>query len=126
MGNKLFVLEKGNSLKMITLDDQVFEHQDESIPILSQEHEVHNKVDDFSFSNGKLYTCTTMGEVHISNKIDNTESDIKLDPMKTLSTKFIKQIACGTNHVLLLTKAGTLYTQGSGRHGVLGHGDEDD
>ena len=93
VGNKLFLLEKGNSLKMITLDDQVFEHQDEAIPILSQEYEVHNKIADFSFSNGKLYACTTMGEVHISSKINNAESEIKLEPMKTLSTKFIKQIA---------------------------------
>ena len=46
--------------------------------------------------------------------------------MASLGTKFIKQVACGNSHVLLLTKAGTLYTQGSGQYGVLGHGDEED
>ena len=60
------------------------------------------------------------------NKLSNYETEIKLQPMASLGTKFIKQVACGNSHVLLLTRAGTLYTQGIGRHGVLGHGDEED
>ena len=51
---------------------------------------------------------------------------IELERLPSLSTKFIKEVAWGNAHVLLLTKAGTLYTQGLGTHGVLGHGDEED
>jgi len=60
------------------------------------------------------------------NKLSNYEIEIELNPMASLGTKFIKQVACGSSHVLLLTRAGTVYTQGEGKHGVLGHGDEED
>lgn len=67
MGNKLFLLEKDNTLRMITLDDEVFEHHDDELPMLSNEYEIKQKVKDLDFTSNKLWICTTMGEVFMSN-----------------------------------------------------------
>ena len=43
-----------------------------------------------------------------------------------MSSNFVTQLACGSNHCLLLTSSGFLYSFGSGSNGRLGLGDEED
>ena len=38
----------------------------------------------------------------------------------------VKQVACGALHSMAVTRDGELYTWGYGKHGRLGHGDEED
>ena len=47
-------------------------------------------------------------------------------PLVGLFNKEVRSLAAGSNHVLALTKHGTVYTWGMGKDGRLGHDDYDD
>ena len=47
-------------------------------------------------------------------------------PIPTLLNKQVRHLAAGRDHVLALTKYGTVYSWGCGRDGRLGHGDYED
>ncbi|KAI7758163.1 hypothetical protein M8C21_007275, partial [Ambrosia artemisiifolia] len=75
---------------------------------------------------------TTSGHVYtmgsqIYGQLGNPQADGKL-PIRVegkLSKSFVEEIACGANHVAVLTSKTDVYTWGKGSNGQLGHGEID-
>ncbi|XP_038719650.1 PH, RCC1 and FYVE domains-containing protein 1-like isoform X1 [Tripterygium wilfordii] len=76
---------------------------------------------------------TTSGHVYtlgspVYGQLGNPQADGK-HPARVegkLSRIFVEEIACGANHVAVLTSKTEVYTWGKGANGRLGHGDTDD
>ncbi|KAI9505153.1 regulator of chromosome condensation 1/beta-lactamase-inhibitor protein II [Coemansia spiralis] len=62
------------------------------------------------------------GELALNSEIDNTLQLFCWTPIALPDNQHIKQIACGWNHTLLLTRSGQIYSCGSGAFGQLGTG----
>ncbi|CAN6461479.1 unnamed protein product [Victoria cruziana] len=69
----------------------------------------------------------TMGSV-AHGQLGNPQSDGKVPCLvqDRLVGEYIEDIACGSNHVAVLTSRSEVYTWGKGANGRLGHGDVDD
>ncbi|ONK71345.1 uncharacterized protein A4U43_C04F7520 [Asparagus officinalis] len=69
----------------------------------------------------------TMGST-VYGQLGNPLSDGKLPCLveDKLSTESVKDVACGSYHVAILTTRGEVYTWGKGANGRLGHGDLED
>jgi hypothetical protein len=53
-----------------------------------------------------------------------TVAPLTCKELTSLTGKRITRVACGSNHTLLVSAEGALYSFGNGRHGALGHGNE--
>ena len=79
-------------------------------------------------SDGKIYGVTKNGTIHVVT-IATTEDTVKSSTLQfgpTLSIPneiSIVQMACGIDHVLVVSKLGDLYSFGLNGRGQLGHGD---
>ena len=79
-------------------------------------------------SDGKIYALTKNGTIHVVTVV-TTEGTIKsstlqFGPAFPIPNKIsIVQMACGIDHVLLVSKLGDLYSFGLSGRGQLGHGD---
>lgn len=69
----------------------------------------------------------TMGST-VYGQLGNSHSDGKLPCLveDKLATESVKDVACGSYHVAVLTTRGEVYTWGKGANGQLGHGELDD
>ncbi|XP_020599320.1 uncharacterized protein LOC110038758 [Phalaenopsis equestris] len=69
----------------------------------------------------------TMGST-VYGQLGNTHSDGKLPCLveDKLANEFVKEVACGSYHVAVLTSRNEVYTWGKGANGRLGHGDLED
>ncbi|XP_027937629.1 PH, RCC1 and FYVE domains-containing protein 1-like [Vigna unguiculata] len=56
----------------------------------------------------------------------NSDGKVPILVRDKLVGEFVEEIACGANHVAVLTSRSELYTWGRGANGRLGHGDTDD
>lgn len=84
-------------------------------------HDKVNKMDFillhyWSFSNGTAYCLTTSGDIHVTG----TAPPLPTGP--PLLSK-VSLVANGSNHALILTDMGQVYSFGLGNHGQLGSGD---
>ncbi|PKU71059.1 PH, RCC1 and FYVE domains-containing protein 1-like isoform X2 [Dendrobium catenatum] len=76
---------------------------------------------------------TTSGNVFtigstVYGQLGNPHSDGKLPCLveDKLANEFVKEVACGSYHVAVLTSRNEVYTWGKGANGRLGHGDLED
>ncbi|KAH0471056.1 hypothetical protein IEQ34_000779 [Dendrobium chrysotoxum] len=76
---------------------------------------------------------TTSGNVFtigstVYGQLGNPHSDGKLPCLveDKLANEFVKEVACGSYHVAVLTSRNEVYTWGKGANGRLGHGDIED
>lgn len=69
----------------------------------------------------------TMGST-VYGQLGNPHSDGKLPCLvqDKLANEYVKEVACGSNHVAVLTSRSEVYTWGKGANGRLGHGDLED
>ncbi|PKA51694.1 Ultraviolet-B receptor UVR8 [Apostasia shenzhenica] len=69
----------------------------------------------------------TMGST-VYGQLGNPHSDGKLPSLveDKLVNESVKEVACGSYHVTILTSRGEVYTWGKGANGRLGHGDLED
>ncbi len=74
-------------------------------------------------SDGKLFAATLdCGEVY-QCVIPTPTSELTLGPVIAGLKSPITHISCGTDHVLMLSNSGAVYSFGLGSRGQLGHGD---
>eukprot|EP00300_Choanocystis_sp_HF-7_P019282 c20291_g1_i1.p1 GENE.c20291_g1_i1~~c20291_g1_i1.p1 ORF type:complete len:1112 (-),score=197.97 c20291_g1_i1:2283-5597(-) len=75
----------------------------------------------FAFGDGKY------GQLGINmDHLKRFEKREKLEPKYVAGVVNAKLVACGTNHTLVVTKDGKIFSFGRGQGGVLGHGDATD
>ncbi|KAK4337386.1 hypothetical protein RND71_044131 [Anisodus tanguticus] len=72
---------------------------------------------------GSSFVCALL-ETGLVKAIDEEGSSVKFELEADLDE--FEYVACGHEHVLLLTKKGSVYSYGMGSRGQLGHGNSED
>lgn len=79
-------------------------------------------------SDGKIYALTKNGTIHVVSIVTTEDtvksSTLQFGPALPIPNEIpVVQMACGIDHVLLVSKLGDLYSFGLNGRGQLGHGD---
>ncbi|KAJ7953791.1 Regulator of chromosome condensation (RCC1) family with FYVE zinc finger domain [Quillaja saponaria] len=70
---------------------------------------------------GQVYTMGSTAYGQLGNAAANGKVPSRVEGK--IAESFIEEIACGSNHVAVLTSKAEVYTWGKGSNGQLGHGD---
>lgn len=77
-----------------------------------------------AFANGDYASSykAALSELHVTEG-EGMTAGYRMFPLRTLLGKPVRALSCGQGFLVVLDRAGVVYTAGEGEDGVLGHGD---